>query len=139
MFYKKMIPFLLPLLSLAACSEIPGIAATNQNSPTPMVSSDFQGVWEGNGYQYNNSKGWTIRIAGANNQYKIDYPSLRCGGFLTVLNRTANKIEFREKITYGSCVDNGKTVLTKVDANTVKFDWYEASGPKGANGMLIRK
>lgn len=144
MFNKKLI-LLLPILVVTGCSEIPGITITNPisitspNSQNSAVSTDFQGIWEGRGYQYNTSQSWTIKTTIVGNQYKIEYPSLRCGGDLILLNKTANKLEFRERITYGSCVNNGKTVLTKINANTVKFDWYETNGSKGADGTLTRK
>ena len=143
--YKKVM-LILPVFVIIACSEIPGItitnpiSITNPSSQTQIVSNDFQGIWEGRGYQYNNSQNWTIRITIVGNQSKIEYPSLRCGGDLIPLTRTANKIEFRERITYGSsCVNNGKTVITKINANTLKFDWYEANGSKGSEGTLTRK
>lgn len=144
MFYKKLM-LILPVLAITGCSEIPGItitnpiSITNPNSQNQTASNDFQGIWEGRGYQYNNSQSWTIRITIVGNQSKIEYPSLRCGGDLIPLNRTANKMEYKERITYGSCINNGRTVITKLNANTVKFDWYEANGSKGAEGTLTRK
>lgn len=144
MFYKKII-LILPIFAIGACSEIPGITITNPisimnpNSQAQITSNDFQGIWEGRGYQYNTSQSWTIRVIIVGNQSKIEYPSLRCGGDLIPLTRTADKIEYRERITYGSCVNNGKTVITKLNENTVKFDWFEANGSKGAEGTLTRK
>jgi hypothetical protein len=136
--YKKLL-LLLPILGITACSEIPGITITNPSSQNSALSSDFQGVWEGRGYQYDTSQSWTIKTTIVGNQYKIDYPSLRCGGDLILLNRTANKLEYRERLTYGnSCISNGKTVLTKTNANTLKFVWYNPDGSKGADGTLTR-
>lgn len=102
MFYKKLI-LILPVLAITGCSEIPGITITNPisitspNSQNQTASNDFQGIWEGRGYQYNNSQSWTIRITIVGNQSKIEYPSLRCGGDLIPLNRTANKMEYKER------------------------------------------
>jgi hypothetical protein len=37
----------------------------------------------------------------------IDYPSLSCGGSLTLLSNSGTSAQFHEYITYGNCVDGG--------------------------------
>ena len=143
MFYKFLI-VLAPIVVLAACSEVSSTTMTNPSEPqttTPMLSNNLQGVWEGSAYQPNTTSNWTIKTTIANNQASIDYPSLRCGGDLTLLKRTANQMQFRETLTYGksTCVDNGKTVITQNATNTATFEWFDDEGSRGAYGNLKRR
>lgn len=142
--FSKYVLVLTPIVALAACSEIPNLTMTNPSAPqptTPMLSNTLQGVWEGSAYQPNTTSNWTIKTTIANTQASIDYPSLRCGGDLTLLKRTANQMQFRETLTYGksTCVNNGKTVITQTGANTAAFEWFDNNGVKGAYGNLKRR
>jgi hypothetical protein len=42
----------------------------------------------------------------------IDYPSLSCGGSLTLLSNSGTSAQFHEHITYGNCVDGGAIAST---------------------------
>lgn len=141
--FNRKLLLTIPILALSACSQtaMPDTAKvkTNSNLQTSSAIDSFQGIWEGQGYQYDIEESWTIKLAIVGGQYKIDYPSLQCGGVLTLLNATADKMEFREKITYGPCVDNGDTVITKTGANTANFAWYSRDGSQGADGTLRRR
>ena len=107
---------------------------------TPESSSGFDGIWQGSGVQSDNNTTWTIKVSIAGNRHSYDYPSLNCGGNLTLLSQGADKIEFRETLTYGhsNCIDNGKTVILKVGANRAQYEWFYSSGKKGATGTLSR-
>ena len=141
--FNKKLLLPIPILALSACSQLvmsdTAKVRVNSNLQASSVTNNFQGTWEGQGYQYDIEESWTIKLVIAEGQYKIDYPSLQCGGVLTLLNATANKMEFREKITYGLCVDNGDTVITKTGPNTANFAWYDRDGSKGVDGTLRRR
>jgi hypothetical protein len=100
----------------------------------------FDGVWEGVGIQDNNSS-WSIKVTISSGRYTIDYPSLSCGGELTLLQESSGNIEFREKITYGinACITGGTTILTKVGKTGAEYQWFYPNGNKGATGTLMRK
>jgi hypothetical protein len=99
----------------------------------------FLGVWKGYGVQ-ENGKRWTIEITIQPDNYSIEYPSLGCGGKLSLLSTEKNKLAFREKINFGKarCVDNGEVQLVKVAKNRLSYSWYFASGTKGACGELTK-
>ncbi len=141
--FNRKLLLTIPILALSACSQIAMSDTTkveaNSNLQASSATNSFQGIWEGQGYQYDIEESWTIKLAIVGGQYKIDYPSLQCGGVLTLWNATANKMEFREKITYGPCVDNGDIIITKTGANMANFAWYDRDGSKGADGTLSRR
>jgi hypothetical protein len=99
----------------------------------------FDGVWQGFGVQDNDTS-WLIKMTLRAGRYAIDYPSLNCGGTLTLLRQDAISIEFNEKITYGKdiCVDNGRTVLVQRGIDSAQFRWYYPDGKQGALGSMKR-
>jgi hypothetical protein len=109
---------------------------------TPTVSGKdyFDGIWRGTGKQ-SNGHTWTIKITidSNKNEYRVAYPSAKSSGKLILLSMDKNKVEFREKITDGSFIDNGKFIITKTnDENKATFQWYHPDGRKGAIGTLER-
>jgi len=100
------------------------------------------GIWEGVGQQSGIS--WTIKIDIKEGGQLIEYPSLGCGGVLTLLTETDTQLIFREKITFGGCVDNGFVELTDESSNKLIYRWYypdanNKQGRLGATGSMTRK
>lgn len=106
------------------------------------------GVYKGKGYQ-NNGTSWSIEIHVDDDSVKIEYPSLSCGGTLSVQNMTDIHVEFQEEITHGSnCIDGGTTVLSilesgtdegeTVSPNVLNYSWLYANGEPGAVGQVTR-
>lgn len=101
------------------------------------------GVWGGEGQQTGVS--WTISIDISSNEQLIEYPSLNCGGYLTLLEETETQLFFKETITFGTnCVDQGFVELTDKSSNELTFHYYwpgvgEETGKLGAVGTLTRK
>jgi hypothetical protein len=118
-------------------------------TPTPTLRDDaipspYVGIWEGIGFQYNNQHTWSIRMtldsgqAGSLNG-AIEYPSLQCGGELTLLRITDTFIELHEDITYGgNCVDNGTITMRLTDEKTADWKWSYADGTEGAESTLTK-
>lgn len=101
------------------------------------------GVWEGEGQQTGVS--WTIRIDIRENEQLIEYPSLNCGGFLTLLEESEAQLLFRETITFGIgiCVDQGFVELTDQSANELVYRYYwpddsDQSGEVAAIGSVTK-
>ena len=87
----------------------------------------LKGTWVGTGYQHDAfSKTWTIILIASDDTYFIEYPSLYCGGEWTLISLNPNIAKFREKITYGSCTDNGEIVIQKLSETQVAFRYYRA-------------
>ena len=110
---------------------------------TKIVSAqlidEFIGVWHGTAKQDNNTD-WSIKITLEPRRYRVDYPSLNCGGTWEILEEYDNNLIFKETITYGLniCVTGGKVMLSKHTENSAHFSWFAQHHPKGATGDLIR-
>ncbi len=99
------------------------------------------GIWEGEGQQPGIS--WTIRVDLKVDEQLIEYPSLNCGGTLTLMQESDAQLLFRESITFGRgvCCDQGIVELTDQSANGLVYRWYtdELSDPCDiAVGSLTR-
>lgn len=121
---------------LTACSGSGGggnASVLNDNSSNSSIFGKL-GVWEGNGNQVGG--GWTIRIELTTDDYLIEYPSLDCGGTLTLLESSENRLLFREDITFGSgCVDDGFVELVDETVDTLNFNWYFNQGDLNNNNL----
>jgi outer membrane protein OmpA-like peptidoglycan-associated protein len=101
----------------------------------------FNGTWEGQGHQADNNSKWKIKyvINGHEKKFNFLHSDLECGGVSTLQNVSKNSVIFGEKVTFGGCVDNGKTELRKIDNDTIKYIWSYKDGRQGAEGVLKRK
>lgn len=104
----------------------------------PSAQGRFDGIWEGNGEQSRSR--WTIRIAIVDGQYLIDYPSLRCGGRMKLVSEDEDKIVFDEELDFGlgTCINHGRTVLTKRAEHQADYQWYDQRGKLIAVGAVSR-
>jgi hypothetical protein len=110
----------------------------------------YQGIWQGTVIQkdvdappyqvvINFEQHESIRMG--DRLAKIDYPDLRCGGYLSVMEISGDRLRAQEKINYGQnqCVDGGIVTLHMV-AQSLAFDWTYAKNPNESivNGNLNR-
>jgi hypothetical protein len=86
--------------------------------------NQFMGEWEGAGKQDNGTQ-WSIRVNIRPTLYVIDYPSLTCGGVLTLIKTTDTSLVFKETLTYGiaQCINQGEVVLNKVAEHKAGYHW----------------
>jgi hypothetical protein len=115
---------------------------TKVNAQSANLSASYIGVWEGTGSQ--SSSSWTISITltpGTVNSVvgTIAYPSLSCGGTLTLHRIKTQSIELDERFTYGSnrCVP-GRVILqsSSDEKNQLEYSWLFPDGRKGAAGSV---
>jgi hypothetical protein len=93
------------------------------------------GVWTGTGNQ--SGLTWTIRVDISTSRQLIEYPSLSCGGTLTLLEDSTTRVLFREAITYGAgCVNAGYVELRDRADGTLTYNYYYLSAG-GANGVPV--
>jgi len=125
------------ILILASIAFI--LACCVRLSPLQGNSSRFNGVWQGTCGQYHTS--WAVELTIRNHLYKIDYPSLGCGGRLTLLSSSPQKLEFQEQLEYGesNCRDNGRIKLVLLNDTTAKYLWLSPKGNPAATGTLKLK
>lgn len=118
------------LLSLSCLAD----AGKNQ------TINHFTGEWEGAGKQDNGTQ-WSIRVNIHPDFYVIDYPSLTCGGVLTLLKTTDTSLVFKETLTYGiaQCINHGEVVLNKVAEHKAGYHWFSQQNKIEAVGDLTRR
>ncbi|MDY7008496.1 MAG: hypothetical protein SWX82_32390 [Cyanobacteriota bacterium] len=106
--------------------------------------SSYVGVWEGSGVQNTGSE-WSIFLALIPGPIDsivgtIAYPSLRCGGELTLQKFTEEKIELFENITYGksSCVNRGDITLEFFSRRKLNYYYKNKTGDENytASGTI---
>lgn len=100
-------------------------------SLTSIVSSQtktgtgrwLNGTWEGTGYQIDNNETWTMKLTVRGKRYRIEYPSLKCGGRWIPLSIDRSRARFIEKITLGleDCVDNGNVVIERLSRRQIAY------------------
>ena len=117
-----LIVFLVGVLALVyACSG----GTARETAPVPEW---IEGVWTGIGYQMDDKTTWSIRliINGSDNVYRIEYPSLSCGGEWRLVAFNSHSGKFVENILVGRdrCADNGTIVITRVDENHISFTYF---------------
>jgi hypothetical protein len=102
----------------------------------------IDGVWDGIGFQRDAGSTWTIRLTAnrSENSFKIEYPTLACGGEWRLVNFTSHSGKFIERIVFGrdKCVDKGIVVITLVDRDHVSFTHFYRSGVMSAYSTLTR-
>jgi hypothetical protein len=114
-----------------------------QNLPLPVTSGvdTYVGIWKGRGVQFNNGSRWSILITLARGEGDsvvgtMEYPSLACGGQLTLRRVNTQSIELAENLTYGRCVNRGTVTLQKVSSDQLQYKWYFSDGKLGATGTV---
>ena len=103
----------------------------------------FLGSWEGRGSQSDAPGEWTItaEIAGGGADGAVGtirYPSLECGGTLTLRVAAPGVLELDERITHGECVDGGIVTLTEQQDGRLRYEWRHEANSLTAEGMLQR-
>lgn len=118
-----------------------GVLANPGAAETPDPRARLEGLWEGRGVQAG-TDGWTIRIAlpqaGGG---KIDYPSLDCGGTLTLLGSRGDTVAFREEIDYGRdrCTPQGEVRLTPQSDDELLFEYRRQGERQTSSSGTVRK
>ncbi|MEH2193024.1 MAG: hypothetical protein V7K98_10310 [Nostoc sp.] len=107
---------------------------------TNILPSGYVGVWRGSAIQNNNTQWSILMTLIAENVDTIvgttAYPSLQCGGELTLNRVNNNAIELLEDITYGNCIDYGIITLKRVSTKKLEFAWRSKKDPSIAAGEV---
>src|SRR5262245_41611073 len=95
----------LGLAAAAALLALPATAALAQ-------WGGFEGRWYGMGREHPIRPGiqvdYPVQVTITGDIGQIDYPETRCGGTLTRISGDQTLVRFRERITYGTCIDGGE-------------------------------
>lgn len=147
MFTKKFIRFRNLLIVLfTGCLVLFPSLLSGYFKPTVYAQSTklpaaYVGVWEGKGAQRSGQQ-WSILMAltpGETNSIvgTMAYPSLACGGELTLRRINTQSIELFEHLTYvGTCINNGTVILEPDSSERLKFKWLDSTGRLDATGSV---
>lgn len=111
------------LLSTAALADAP---RERPRPPTPAVTASCLGRWTGWGT--NEGRPWSIDMTVTAEQGArcgtIEYPSLRCGGYLIDCRRRGDVVTWTEVYTHnpGTCAPAGR-VDGRCDAASMRWTW----------------
>jgi len=99
-----------------------GVSAQTRNT------SWLRGVWEGTGYQTDDQSTWTMKLnvrskRNATRVYSIEYPSLKCRGEWKIVELTARRARFLERLSHGQkqCADNGNVIIERIGQGQLMF------------------
>jgi hypothetical protein len=94
-------------------------------------------VWAGKGVQSNGPQ-WTIEIAIQAGSATISYPSIPCGGTLTVIGVAGPVVTLRETITDGLdlCITGGTIELWPEKGGSLHYSWSDPVSGMTATGLL---
>ena len=118
------------------------VSLTSVVSSQSKTGSWLNGTWEGTGYQIDNNETWTMKLTVRGKRYKIEYPSLKCGGRWIPLSIDSSRARFIEKITFGleDCVDNGNVVIERLSPRQIAYRFSNRGTREvTASGILNRK
>lgn len=119
------------------------ISKTVVNAQSTQVSNQYVGTWKGDGVQDNGGK-WSILIAITPGEVNsvigtIAYPSLSCGGELTLRRVGDRSIALFEKLTYlgNNCISRGTVVLKPTSSSDrLEYNWFYPDGKLGGKGSI---
>jgi hypothetical protein len=109
------------LYTCQACGSEKCLIFSSEPCQVPVDS--LAGTWSGSGHQSGGSgpsEDYPVVMHITQGGATIDYPSLSCGGSLTLLSNSGTSAQFHEHITYGNCVDGG---AISVDLVNGKLAW----------------
>lgn len=106
----------------------------------------LNGLWEGKGCQNYRGQCWSIKVlmpklydypnTSALPLIRMTYPSLGCKATWHFIENVRGELRFRERITSGSCIDNGIVKITAKVDGTLNFEFKK--GRHLAFGTLSR-
>lgn len=112
-------------LALVAAMAAPSGAAADDPGPSPLAATCV-GRWTGWGS--NGGRPWSIDMNVTAEQGErcgtIEYPSLRCGGYLTRCSRRGDVVTWTEVYTHnpGTCAPAGR-IDARCDPATMRWIW----------------
>lgn len=100
----------------------------------------IEGPVNGGAGQREQHKRYKINIKFGPKGYRVDYPTLGCGGKLHLLGTRGRHFRFRDELEYGKdrCSDGGYTELQMISHTLAALQWFDANGVFRAEGMLKR-
>jgi hypothetical protein len=98
--------------------------------------------WIGEIKKINSDEVWTTKInCKSENEISLYYPNSGCSGVLEKIQKTDNKIFFREKLETGNdiCTDNGKVIIEIGENNLIFYYCWPNDNIVAAKGILKKE
>jgi len=101
----------------------------------------LNGTWEGTGYQMDNNELWTMLLTVKGNRYRIEYPSLKCGGRWRPISIKRNIARFREIISIGkeACADQGTVVIQRLSRRQIAFRYVNQGEVEVTSSSILNR
>jgi hypothetical protein len=119
---------------------VPSLAAQKRSA------SWLRGAWEGTGYQTDDNTTWAMKataktLKGGRRAFRIDYPSLNCGGRWKLLNMNQSRARFREVLDHGQdqCSDKGLVTIERIGRQLIFLYANQGSCKITASAVLNRR
>jgi hypothetical protein len=135
-------PFRILIITLFSICFILLTSIVGVKSQEKGLVSAYIGIWSGSGNQQNGSE-WSILLSIVPGSIDsvvgtIAYPSLSCGGELTLQRIKNGSIELFENLTYGigTCVNRGTDIFKLSSSRKLEFSWISPKGQREATGIL---
>lgn len=98
----------------------------------------IKGTWEGTGYQTDDQSTWAMVFTARGARFSIDYPSLNCGGRWQLINLSASRARFKERLDHGQdkCTDNGKVVIQRLSNKQILY-LYKIAGSREVTASAV--
>jgi hypothetical protein len=97
------------------------------------------GTWDGDVTQSDNNETYPVQMELYGDVGSIAYPSLRCGGQLTLIRSSGTSHWYREHISFGGdhCIDGGTVQLSPSPfGDPTRWNWRWDGSGISARGVL---
>jgi hypothetical protein len=131
-----------------AASNVADDVASDITDSTLALTRDFEGAWRGAVRQHGvRPYSVELLIAPAETTYvgsavgKITYPELDCGGSLTLISSSRNKLRVGEVVASGvrKCVSGGEITIELTGADTASWSWADGKTRHLATSTIHRQ
>jgi len=109
-------------------------------------NSWLHGFWEGTGYQTDDQTTWSMQLTITKTKagrlvFRIEYPSLNCGGYWKLLSIGVSRARFRELLDHGQdkCSDKGQVRIETIDSQLIFLYSNQGSREITASAVLNRE
>jgi hypothetical protein len=148
--FRRFLAFALVAAGLSLAAGVPLTRANpvaqqeDRFEEVAALPDDYIGVWKGTGSQDDPPAEWSILIALTRGDIgetvgTIAYPSIGCGGELTLKQVNPDTIVVIEHMTYGNlCTPRGRVTLERVGDSALEYAWDSENYDITATGMLSR-
>jgi hypothetical protein len=101
----------------------------------------LRGEWAGTAYQSDSNDTWAMSLTVKGRVYRVEYPSLDCGGRWRLLSLARGRAVFRETITRGAerCAQSGRVVIERLNARQLGYRYSHAGSREYVASAILNR